>query len=237
MSNSFDEFCTFYSGFDYSEVDLSKIKQHIDNVALFADATNCALAIYDNYSFQPIYMSNEYKHFFHDDIDTTHPDDAELVIRSSVIALQYFSEHNDNIMHHRLIRKYRARIIDKYCVVIEQLRPLELDKYGRAWLSLSMIDIAPEQSPNSTFEFKILNHLTGEIIELPSKNNILPKMLTNREVEILSLIAQGFLSKEISEKLSISVHTVSKHRQRILSKLNADTSIEAIKYASLLNIL
>ena len=47
-------------------------------------------------------------------------------------------------------------------------------------------------------------------------------------------IEQGKLSKEIADKLHISVHTVNTHRQRILKKLKVDNSIEAIKYARIL---
>jgi DNA-binding NarL/FixJ family response regulator len=55
--------------------------------------------------------------------------------------------------------------------------------------------------------------------------------------QILSLIKEGFISKEIAEKLFLSIHTVNTHRQRILEKLNADSSIDAIRYASILNLL
>jgi DNA-binding CsgD family transcriptional regulator len=60
--------------------------------------------------------------------------------------------------------------------------------------------------------------------------------LTKREKEILGLIASGLLSKEIADKLFISVNTVNTHRQRILEKLDAGNSMEAIKYASSLGI-
>ncbi len=39
-------------------------------------------------------------------------------------------------------------------------------------------------------------------------------------------------SKEISNQLASSVHTVNAHRQRILEKLNVDNSIETIRYVS-----
>ncbi|WP_235782360.1 response regulator transcription factor [Phocaeicola paurosaccharolyticus] len=45
------------------------------------------------------------------------------------------------------------------------------------------------------------------------------------------------LSKEISEQLFISVHTVNTHRQRILEKLDVNNSMEAVKYASALGLI
>lgn len=61
--------------------------------------------------------------------------------------------------------------------------------------------------------------------------------LTPREINILQLIKDGLLSKEISEQLFISIHTVNTHRQRILEKLDVDNSMEAVKYASTLGLL
>jgi DNA-binding NarL/FixJ family response regulator len=46
------------------------------------------------------------------------------------------------------------------------------------------------------------------------------KELTNKEIEIVTLISQGFTSKEIAEKIFISVRTVETHRHNILKKLN-----------------
>lgn len=56
-------------------------------------------------------------------------------------------------------------------------------------------------------------------------------MLTAREKEILSLISKGLISKQIADKLCISVNTVNTHRQKILEKLNVVNTFEALKYA------
>lgn len=61
--------------------------------------------------------------------------------------------------------------------------------------------------------------------------------LTKREIEILRLVKEGYLSKEISGKLSISVHTVNTHRQRFLEKLGANNSFEAVMFASKFGLL
>ncbi|WP_228439868.1 response regulator transcription factor [Chryseobacterium phocaeense] len=55
--------------------------------------------------------------------------------------------------------------------------------------------------------------------------------LTRREMEILKLICDGFSSKDICEKLFISINTVETHRKRILLKLNAKNSVGIVKYA------
>lgn len=61
--------------------------------------------------------------------------------------------------------------------------------------------------------------------------------LTKREMEILKLICDGFSSKNISEKLFISINTVETHRKRILMKLNVKNSVGVVKYALENNII
>ena len=45
------------------------------------------------------------------------------------------------------------------------------------------------------------------------------KILSDREVEVLSLVAQGLLNKEIAERLNIGMTTVITHRKNIIEKL------------------
>ncbi|SIQ30251.1 response regulator transcription factor [Maribacter ulvicola] len=55
--------------------------------------------------------------------------------------------------------------------------------------------------------------------------------LSPREKEVLSLLADELTSKEISEKLFISVNTVETHRKNILLKTASKTTTGAVKYA------
>jgi len=56
-------------------------------------------------------------------------------------------------------------------------------------------------------------------------------VLTERETEVLKLIAQEFTSNEIAEKLFISKKTVDNHRHNILEKTNSKSTIGLLKYA------
>ena len=55
--------------------------------------------------------------------------------------------------------------------------------------------------------------------------------LTAREMDVLNLICEGLRTKEIAEKLFISVHTVESHRRNIMLKLNINNSSRLVKYA------
>jgi two-component system response regulator NreC len=56
-------------------------------------------------------------------------------------------------------------------------------------------------------------------------------ILTDREREILVLIAEGLLNREIADKLTISIKTVERHRENIMNKLNLHSRTELVKYA------
>lgn len=71
--------------------------------------------------------------------------------------------------------------------------------------------------------------MAGELQSDPSK---LPhELLSNREYEILCLIASGKTATEIARDLSLSVKTVSTYRARILEKMNLSTNAQLTHYA------
>lgn len=55
--------------------------------------------------------------------------------------------------------------------------------------------------------------------------------LTDREQEVLQLIAEGLSNKEIAGQLHVSLNTVSTHRTHIMSKLDIHSTASLIKYA------
>jgi DNA-binding NarL/FixJ family response regulator len=55
--------------------------------------------------------------------------------------------------------------------------------------------------------------------------------LTCREDEVVKLIAEGHSSKEIAQRLTISIKTVERHRSNILEKLGMRDRTELTRYA------
>jgi two-component system response regulator NreC len=58
-----------------------------------------------------------------------------------------------------------------------------------------------------------------------------PDDLTEREVEVLSLIALGHTNTEIGDRLFLSVRTVETHRSHIQRKVGRTTRAELVRYA------
>lgn len=72
--------------------------------------------------------------------------------------------------------------------------------------------------------------ISGYLSPSKSDENDFDK-LSEREKEIFMLFAHGKKTREISEKLFISVKTVNTHKQNILDKLHLASSTELVKYA------
>lgn len=56
-------------------------------------------------------------------------------------------------------------------------------------------------------------------------------LLSNREREVLRLIAEGKTNKEIASRLNLSVYTVDSHRGKIMEKLNLHSTGELVRFA------
>jgi len=72
-----------------------------------------------------------------------------------------------------------------------------------------------------------------ELPDIIDENMDKPKHhdLSDREYEVLRRLAEGKSSKEIAGEYKISLNTVNSYRKRILTKLNARSNIELVKYA------
>jgi DNA-binding NarL/FixJ family response regulator len=65
----------------------------------------------------------------------------------------------------------------------------------------------------------------------PEQNKQAEELLTERETEIIKLIAEGFSNKEIGSKLFISHRTVDTHRTNLMKKLSVSNIAGLISYA------
>jgi len=87
---------------------------------------------------------------------------------------------------------------------------------------------------NSEVVVRLLGHLDGET---SSREELLPKQLSDREYEVLCLLAQGKTNPEIAQQLTISVGTVKIHVEHILAKLRVSDRTQAAVRAIELGLL
>ena len=61
--------------------------------------------------------------------------------------------------------------------------------------------------------------------------------ITPREKEVLQMVAQGLINREVAERLGISVRTVEAHRARLREKLGLRTVSDLVRYAIRLGLI
>lgn len=76
-----------------------------------------------------------------------------------------------------------------------------------------------------------------ERVDLPAPQASQPELLTRRELEILTLLAERWSDKEIAERLVIAPNTVRKHTSTIYDKLGVSSRREAVDVARTLGLL
>lgn len=233
-------------------LDYTIADKYIGDLNKLSQLNNCCFFIVDLYKFRYLFTSDNFKNIFgyipiKDDLDNLsdnkfldskiHPDDfiqfKKIQLKVGEFLFQLPKEERVNYKH---IFELRVLNIQKeYVRVSWERQSLETDKSGNLWLMLGIINIFPDQT-SSSFKSIFINLKTGE--RTPFNFNEEPLFqLTFREKEILGLIQQGFLSKEIADKLSISINTVNIHRQNILHKMGVDNSFEAVNHARTLGLL
>ncbi|MDI6402373.1 helix-turn-helix transcriptional regulator [Balneolaceae bacterium ANBcel3] len=138
-------------------------------------------------------------------------------------------------LNFKLVTDFRFRMpTGEYVRILEQMILLQTDKRGKPWLVMAICDLSPNQNLSTPSSGKIISAVDGAMVKAigdcrlqnPSQN------LTKREKQILLLISKGYASKQIADKLSISIHTVNNHRRNILIKTGCQNTFEAIKYVA-----
>ena len=94
---------------------------------------------------------------------------------------------------------------------------LEEERKTNQMLQHALPVVSPRQKPKT-------NPIS--MIDTQPEGVVMP---TKRELEILNLIGEGYSSKQIADKLFISISTVETHRRHLLQKLQVKNSMELVK--------
>jgi DNA-binding NarL/FixJ family response regulator len=78
----------------------------------------------------------------------------------------------------------------------------------------------------------LAGRLMGDLIRRRPRNDVhLPCDLSEREAEVLRLMAWGYSNKEIAIRLNISVRTVETYKVRLMTKLDLQNRVDIVRYA------
>lgn len=166
-------------------------------------------------------------------MDCIHPEDVAEKIAWELQFLSFMSqvpveEKSDYYLQHFM----RMRDLQGNDLAVRhRILYLDYDAAGNVLLSLCLYSVAGQNAGATG----IIHSLDDTLVSNPSAN--IQGILSVREREILEKISRGKASKQIADKLHISVNTVNNHRQRIIRKLHCQNTAEAVVVAGKLGIL
>ena len=77
----------------------------------------------------------------------------------------------------------------------------------------------------------IINDLLAKTSGVQEANRSIFEKITNKEKQILGMIVQGFNSREMADKLFLSIRTVGNHRANMMKKVKAKNTADLVKMA------
>lgn len=167
--------------------------------------------------------------------------DPDDLAQKRLLEYEFFKFIDSLTPDHKLDYKATCRLRirchdDKIRYFDNTTRMLRLAPSGKFWLILCQYELSTNLTPSPDIDPCIINLLTADTF-IPDIATRRQSLLSPREKEVLGLIRDGLLSKEIASMLSISINTVNRHRQNILDKLSVDNSIEAIAAATQMKLI
>jgi len=134
------------------------------------------------------------------ELEASHPDDY----------FHYFAAMNIVIENRPFFSERRQKTI---------VLTLSLDTMSQLSEFHSLCINMPEQQVVRSL-LMLQQHAHGDGRNLPPMPQVLQqKILSDREIEVMALIVQGYINKEIADRLNIGLSTVITHRKNIMDKL------------------
>lgn len=120
-----------------------------------------------------------------------------------------------------------------YIHALQQYSVLETNDDGYPILTLgSWTDISAHKSDNKVvFSISKYDNENGFSVISTDSFPHAKLMITERESEVIKHLIRGLVSKQIADKLKISLHTVNAHRRNLLEKTKCKNTAELISYA------
>ncbi len=136
---------------------------------------------------------------------------------------------------------------DKIVSYFQQVRPTPEHPWSWYFNGVKIIMKDDNDSPLlvmiNAIPIDHLHYMTIKVQRLLDENNYLRKnsklmnSLTKREIEVLTMVANGSSSDEISNKLFLSKETVATHRKNIKRKLGFKTNYDFISFAQAFDLI
>jgi len=166
-------------------------------------------------------------------VNKMHPEDRPWFLSFEDRTAQFFAQLSpEKIMKYKNRYDYRLEKKDgSYIRVLHQASIVQVDEHGALVRTLGVHTDITHLKPKGLPVMSLIG-MDGEpsYQDIDVKNVFIEskEVLTLREKQVLTLLIEGKLSKEISEVLNISRQTVDKHRKNMLHKNNLNNTSELI---------
>ena len=234
-----------------SEEDYKEVMPRVEQISRLAKIEGAIYAIYDFNKANYLLQSEEQKKIFgvnqnNPEIDLEahysriHHDDRDFVLETDYMFHNFFMTLSaQEKFNYKLVYDFRTKTEDGYYLrFMHQSVVFEQDKHGNLWLNLVISYPLPEIKKNEKPSRYLINIETKSFhLFNDNENSSFNAVLTPREIEIVVLLARGFDSYNIADKLKISINTVNNHRQNILSKTQSDNTTQAVLFCKSLGLI
>jgi two-component system, NarL family, response regulator NreC len=126
------------------------------------------------------------------------------------------TRHTDDGFLQQLLRAGAAGYVLKQSAATELVRAIRAVAAGKSYLDPAVTE-----------------KVTANYIGRRDRQRATPDDISEREAEVLRLIAWGHSNKEVAERLEISVKTVEAHKANCMRKLGLQSRVDIIRYAVL----
>lgn len=237
---------------DVSDEDYARLVERIDSVSGLARIANRSVALYDVHRRKFLLKIDRHLDLLgygkEDGVDVhdvdayhrlIHPDDLPLVYDAEIRNYRFLKPiRGPEKKNYKLVYDYRVRAKSgSYLRFLHQLALFELDRNFNSWILLIVSDLLSAFPDDARPRRFLIDTRTGRALLFGAESGVSGRILTAREREILSLVAQGCDSAEIADRLCVSRWTVENHRRNALRKTGARNAAQAASYASLIGLI
>jgi len=138
-----------------------------------------------------------------------------VIAENPDIKIVALSMHSDTLFVTEMLKSGVSGYLLKDCAYEELAGAIRSVVDGKTYLSPSISGVV----------------VNGYLSKLRNHESSGTEVLSDREREVLQMVAEGQSTKQIALKLHISVKTVETHRRQIMNKLNIFSVAELTKYA------
>jgi len=190
---------------------------------------NKPLQSFLGYNIQKLHINNV--------ADKIHPEDKKTYIKLSKAYTKFLASLSFSIElePYSIPLEINCRIMKKdgsYAQILRRITPMKVNKQNKVEVFLITCSDISFLENSSQIKWKISDEYKSsfeKFIQLDIENKEVK--FSNRELDVLKLLAKGYTSNQIAEELFVSINTINTHRKSLLKKANVNKTAHLVSFA------